>query len=68
MEATYTQKGGRSDLILRPEFLLAFTEAKKRIRAMDLRFVAETDPICQAVLEIYVALSRHTPYNDFDTH
>lgn len=51
-----------------PDFRLAFIEAKKRIRAMDLRFVEENDPVRQAVLEIYVAVSLQTPYNDFDTH
>ena len=68
LDATYMKVGGRSDLIEIPEFYLAFTEAKKRIRAMDLRFVKETDPVRQAVLEIYVAVSLQTPYNDFNTH
>jgi predicted GIY-YIG superfamily endonuclease len=68
MVATYTKKGSRGDLIENPNFLSAFDEAKKRIRAMDLRFVEENDPVRQAVLEIYVAVSLQTPYNDFDTH
>jgi hypothetical protein len=68
LAATYKKKGSRADLMESPEFRLAFDEAKKRIRAMELRFVEEDDPIRQAVLEIYVAVSLKTPYNDFDTH
>ena len=51
-----------------PEFRLAFDEAKARIRAMDLRYVEESDPVQQAILEIYIHLSLQTRYNDFDTH
>jgi hypothetical protein len=35
---------------------------------MDLRFVEESDPIRQALLEIYSARVLKTPYNDFDNH
>jgi hypothetical protein len=49
-----------------PEFSTAFTEAKARIRKMDVRFVEESDPTRQALLEIYVAVVLATPYNDFD--
>ena len=66
--ATYKKEGSRGDLMENPEFRFAFDEAKKRIRAMELRFVEENDPIRQAVLEIYVAVSLQTPYNDFNTH
>ena len=66
--ATYTMKGSRKDLMNNPEFCSAFGEAKERIRKMDLRYVEETDPIRQAILEIYVTVSLNTPYNDFDTH
>lgn len=66
--ATYMQRGSRADLMESPEFRLAFEEAKKRIRAMDLRLVEEGDPLRQALLEIYVAVSLQTPYNDLDTH
>jgi hypothetical protein len=68
LEATYRKIGGRSSLIEIPEFYLAFTQAKQRIRAMDLRYVEERDPVRQAILEIYVSLCLKTPYNDFDTH
>jgi hypothetical protein len=35
---------------------------------MDLRFVEESDPTRQALLEIYVAVTLKTPFNDFDNH
>jgi len=68
LAATYKKQGSRADLMRNSSFRLAFDEAKKRIRAMDLRFVEEIDPVRQAILEIYVAMSLQTPYNDFDTH
>ena len=45
-----------------------FSQAKARIRGMDIRVVAEDDPICQALLEICVAVNLKTPYNDFGNH
>ncbi len=38
------------------------------IRAMEVRYVAESDPTRQALLEIYVATVTEAKYNDFDTH
>ncbi len=35
---------------------------------MDIRYVEETDPIKQALLEIYTATALRTPYNDFENH
>jgi hypothetical protein len=35
---------------------------------MEIRFVEETHPVRQALLEIYVATVLETPYNDFDNH
>jgi len=68
LEASYTADGGRAALQLEPEFAAAFAEAKARIRRMDLRYVEESDPLRQALLEIYVSIVLKTPYNDFDTH
>lgn len=65
---TYTQKGSRGDLMKDPAFLEAFAAAKARIRAMDIRFVEEADPVRQTILEVYAAVALGTPYNDFDTH
>jgi hypothetical protein len=58
----------RNGLMLNPEFLAAFIAAKKRIRAMEYRFVEETDQNAQALLEIYCTLALGARYNDFDTH
>jgi len=51
-----------------PAFRAAFDQAKTRIREMDVRFVEVANPVRQALLEIYVAVSLRTPYNDFRTH
>jgi hypothetical protein len=68
LTATYRSEGSRPALVTHEKFGPAFTRAKARIAEMDLRFVEEADPICQALLEIYVAIALKTPYNDFDTH
>jgi hypothetical protein len=66
--AAYSAEGGRVSLSKDPDFAQAFTAAKARIREMDLRFVEETDPLRQALLEIYVSVALNTPHNDFETH
>jgi predicted GIY-YIG superfamily endonuclease len=66
--ATYQSEGSRKHLVQQVEFARAFLEAKARIRAMEVRFVEETDQLRQAVLEIYIAIALGTPFNDFDTH
>jgi len=67
--ATYKKGvGSRAGLMENEVFISAFTAAKARIRSMDLRFVEESDPVRQALLEIYVSVVLATPYNDFDTH
>lgn len=67
-EASYTAEGSRASLSTDPEFARAFLSAKRRVRAMDLRYVEEVDQLRQALLEIYVAVVLRTPYNDFATH
>ena len=67
-KATYKPEGSREDLLSQPAFKQAYEEAKRRIRTMDVRFVGETDPLRQALLEIYVAVVSGAHYNDFDTH
>jgi hypothetical protein len=64
----YSSEGGRVALSKDPDFAQAFTAAKARIREMDLRFVEETEPLRQALLEIYIAVALNTPHNDFETH
>jgi hypothetical protein len=66
--ATYRKGKGRKELMELESAQQAFAAAKMRIRAMDVRFVEETDPIRQALLELYVSVVHQTHYNDFDTH
>jgi predicted GIY-YIG superfamily endonuclease len=66
--AAYSSEGGRVALSKDPAFAQAFAAAKAQIRQMDLRFVEETDPLRQALLEIYAAVALKTPHNDFGTH
>lgn len=68
LKATYRPEGSRADLMKDPAFVAAFGAAKARIREMDVRVVAEADPVRQAILEVYVAVALGTQYNDFDTH
>jgi len=55
-------------LVEDPVFAECFVRAKQRLRTMDLRYVEESDPLRQALLEIYVSIALETPYNDFNTH
>lgn len=50
-----------------PEFAAAFSASLARVRTMDFRFVEETDPTSQCLLEIYVSVVCGSPYNDFNT-
>lgn len=68
LKATYAAQGSRASLVGDATFGPAFAQAKSRLATMDLRFVEETDPVRQALLEIYVAVLLKTPYNDFDNH
>jgi hypothetical protein len=61
-------ENSRKNLMLNPAFRAAFDEAKRRIRAMDFRFVEERDQNAQALLEIYCTLALSARYNDFNTH
>ena len=66
--ASYTPEGSRAAPVVLPEFAVAFIVAKQRIRKMELRYVEESDPLRQALLEIYASFVLKTPYNDFNTH
>jgi hypothetical protein len=68
LKATYKKEGSRSFLIADSTFKTAFDSAKERIRSMQIRFVAEPDPVRQTLLEVYVAVTLQTPYNDFANH
>jgi hypothetical protein len=67
-QATYTTTGSRQSLQQDPEFSEIFIAQKNRVRNMDVRFVEESEPMRQALLEMYVAVSLGTPHNDFDNH
>lgn len=65
----YAKTGNtRKKLLKDPIFNAAYKRAKERIREMEVRFVGESDPLRQALLEIYVAVVSGAKYNDFDTH
>jgi predicted GIY-YIG superfamily endonuclease len=66
--ATYTTAGSRQALMNDKVFGRAFKAAKRRVAVMNIRYVEETDPTRQALLEIYAATALATPFNDFDTH
>lgn len=68
VKATYKKgDGSRSALMQNPLFVKAFSSAKERVSKMQLRFVEESDPVRQALLEIYAAVILETPYNSFNT-
>ncbi len=67
-KATYKKGSGRADIVKEAEMEREFKAAKARIRAMQVRFVEEADPIRQMLLEVYIAVVHKTPYNDFDNH
>ena len=66
--ATYKRNGSRKELLKDPEFRTAYDDARARIREMQVRYVHESEPLRQALLEIYVAVTTAARYNDFDTH
>ncbi len=68
VRATYSKAGSREALTSDPKFAKAFEAAKRRVAAMDIRFVEEPDATRQALLEIYAATVLGTPYNDFENH
>ncbi|MFZ2451099.1 MAG: GIY-YIG nuclease family protein [Methylovulum miyakonense] len=67
-QATYKPQGSRKHLLQDPDFALAFTDAKAQLRTMNIRVVEESNPLRQALLEMYVAVALAAPYNDFDNH
>lgn len=61
-------EGSRKWLASHPPFVEQFNLAKRRLRAMEFRYVLEPNPIRQCILEVYCAVALGTPYNDFDNH
>ncbi len=66
--ATYKKAGSRTELMKDPSFCQAFRAAQDRISRMQIRFVEESDPIRQCLLEVYAAVVLRAPFNDFDNH
>lgn len=66
--ATYKPEGSRASLIQNDAFAKAFLRSKERLRMMHVRVVEETNPLKQALLEMYVAIELEAQYNDFDNH
>jgi len=60
--------GSRDALMNDLNFVKAFSEAKARICDMELRYVEESDPVRQTLLEVYVAVVLQAKHNDFDNH
>ena len=65
----YAKGQGWKDLMTTySDLASAFSERKRQMGKMQIRYVEETDPVRQALLEIYCAAALNTPHNDFDTH
>lgn len=63
----------RDELQRDPEFKKWFDATKETVRSMGIRVVEVTDPIEQAVFEVYAALELGTTreqggFNDFENH
>lgn len=63
----------RNDLQRNPEFTTYFDTTKRLVSNMGIRVVEVTDPIEQAVFEVYAALElrttlQHGGFNDFANH
>lgn len=61
-------ENSRRNLMLNTAFMEVFLAEKRRLRDLEFRFVEETDPTRQALLEIYVSEVCESPNNDFDNH
>jgi GIY-YIG catalytic domain len=68
VKASYKPEGSRANLCKHPDFGPAFLAAKHRVGNMDIRYVEESNPVKQALLESYVATVLETRYNDFENH
>jgi hypothetical protein len=69
IKAAYsTGAGSRTSLAADPVFGAVFVDAKARVKRMDFRWIEETDPVRQCLLEVYVAIVLQTAFNDFDNH
>jgi len=67
MQAAYKGESTRKALLKNPKFKAAYDKAKARIRKMQVRYVGERDPVRQALLEVYAAVTSRAKHNDFRT-
>lgn len=72
-EATLNQldaTGPRKVVSKLPDFVELFEAAKRRVRAMEFRFVEIEDPPLRTIFEVYasLALGTHGEFNVFETH
>lgn len=63
-----SQSVSRQELQQNAKFKDLFTEAKDRVRKMDVRVVGIEDDIEQAIFEIYAHMKLATRYNTFENH
>lgn len=68
VKASYKQNNSRKKLLENDTFKKEFEQAKNRIREMEVRFIEESDPLRQALFEIYIAVELDTRYNKFENH
>lgn len=69
-EAGQLTMGTRAAIAAHDAFSDEFAKAKQRIRRMEFRFVAISDPAVSTIFEVYasIALGTEGDYNLFETH
>lgn len=65
---TYRKGDGQAERLKNPILAAEFVNAKDRVRAMDYRYVEETDPTRQSMLEAYASIALKTQFNSFENH
>ena len=68
LPTTYTAVGSRVSITTDPETRASFLEEIQKIREMTFRFVEETDPVAQYLLELAVTIKYGLPLDGFDSH
>lgn len=61
-----SRRTGWEDIVRDPAFAAAFETAKQRINRMQIRFLAEDDPLSRYLLEAYCALALEARYSEVD--
>lgn len=63
IEPAYSGQYTRNNLRQNKKFMAKFEEGKMYIRSLSFRYVGESDPLHQMLLECYVAIALKAPYN-----